>query len=90
MAGRLIALDKRPGIQPVGVGEMWWHIFAKIMIKVTEPESTMACQDDHLCAVLKAVIDGAVHWVQSLWDENLTTEDWVFFSRRRKDRVQQD
>ena len=35
MSGRLIALDKQTGVRPVGVGEMWRHIFSKIVLKVT-------------------------------------------------------
>ena len=38
----------------------------------------MACQDDQLCAGLKAGIDGAIHGVQALWDENSSTEEWDF------------
>ena len=38
----------------------------------------MTFQDDQLCAILKAGIDGAVHGVQDIWDENSTTEDWGF------------
>ena len=38
----------------------------------------MTFQDDQLCAILKAGIDGAVHGVQDSWDENSTTEDWGF------------
>ena len=38
----------------------------------------MACQDDKLCSVLKAGIDGAIYGVQYIWDENLTTEEWRF------------
>ena len=48
------------------------------MLKVTGPESTMEYQDDQLCARFKAVIYGTVHGVQAIWDEKLTTEDWVF------------
>ena len=54
MSGRLIALDKQPGVRLVGVGETWRRLFANIVIKVTGPESTMARQDDQLCAGLKA------------------------------------
>ena len=32
MSGRLIALDKQTGVRPVGVGEMWRHIFSKIVL----------------------------------------------------------
>ena len=75
----LIALEKQPGVHPVGVGEMWRHLFVKILLKVTGSEATMECQYDQLCAGLKAGIDGAIHGVQALWDENLSTEEWVFY-----------
>ena len=71
----LISLDKQPGVRPVGVGETWRSIFTKIMLKVTGPEATMECQDDQMCAGLKAGIDIAVHGVQAIWDEKSTTED---------------
>ena len=78
MFGRLIALDKQPGVQPVGIGEMWRRIFAKIVLKFTGPEATIAFQDDHMCAAFKAVIDSAIHGVQAPWDETLTTENCGF------------
>ena len=46
MSNLLIALGKQPGVRTFGVGEMWQSIFAKIMLKVTGPESTIACQYD--------------------------------------------
>ena len=58
---------------------MWRRIFAKILLKVTGPEAIMACQYDQLCAGIKAEIDGAIHGVQALWDENLSTEEWGFW-----------
>ena len=70
MSVHLIALDKQPGVWSVVVGETWRSLFAKIVLRVTGPEATMSCQDEQLCAGLKAVIDGAVHVVQALWDEN--------------------
>ena len=59
----------------VGVGEMWQRLFSKIVLNVTGPEATMACQDGQLCARLKAVIEGVVHGVQAIWDEKSTLED---------------
>ena len=70
MSGRLITIDKQPDVCSVEVGETWRHIFAKIVLKITGPESTMACQDKQLCAGLKAGIDGAVHGVKPIWDKN--------------------
>ena len=78
MYGRLIALDKQPGVRPVGVGETWQSLFSKIVLKVTGPEATMACRDDQLCAGLKVGIDGTIHRIQSLWDKNLSMEEWSF------------
>ena len=78
MSVRLIALDKQPGVRPVGVGETWWSIFANIVLKITGPEATMACQDDQMCAGIRVVIDGVIHRVQALWDKKSTMEDWGF------------
>ena len=75
MSGRLIALDKKPGICLVGVRDTWRHLFAKIVLNVTDPKATMAFQEDHICSGLKSGIDGTVHRVQYIWDEKLTTED---------------
>ena len=75
---RLIAIDKEPDFFPVIVGETWRRLFAKCVLRVTEPKLSIACQDDQLCAGLKVVIDGAVHGVQSIWETKLTTKDWVF------------
>ena len=80
MSGRLIVIDKHPGVRPVGVGDTWRCIFTKPILKVTGPEDTMACQDDQMCAGIKAGIDGAIHGVKDLWDENSSTEEWVFYS----------
>ena len=78
MSGRLIALDKQPGVRPVGVGETWRQMFAKIVLKVMGPEATMAFQDDQLFSGFKLGINGAVCIFQALWDENSSTEEWGF------------
>ena len=79
MLDLLIALDKHPGVRPVGVGETCRRIFAKIVLEVTAPEAIMECQYDQLRAGLKAGIHGAVHRVQAMQDGKSTTEDWVLF-----------
>ena len=38
--------------------------FANIVLKFTGLEETIAYQDEQLCALLKAVIDGTVHGAQ--------------------------
>ena len=54
--------------------------FSNIVINFKGLEATMVCQDERLCAGLKALIGGAVHKVQSILDENFTAEDWNIFS----------
>ena len=78
MSGHLIALDKQPGVCLVGVGETRRHLFAKCVLKFTGPEYTSVCQKDQLYSGLKAVIDGSVHEVKAIWDNNFSTEDWGF------------
>ena len=42
MSGRLIALDKQPGIRPVRVGDTWRRLMAKCLLKVVGPEAKAA------------------------------------------------
>ena len=84
MSSCLIALDKWTGIHQVGVGETWQRIFSKCVLRATGPEATNECQDDQLCAGLKAGIDGDVHGVQNIWDANSSTEDWGFMLEYKK------
>ena len=78
MSGFWIAFDKHPGVHPILVGETWRKRFDKCVLRVTVPEATNACQYDHIFTRLKAVIRGAVHRVQAIWDTKLTMEYWVF------------
>ena len=73
MSGRPIALDKQHGMHPVGVRETLRRILSKIVIKVKGTEATMACQDEQMCAGLKAGIGGIAYGVQAIWDKNSTT-----------------
>ena len=66
MSTQMIALNRQPGVRLVGVKELWQHIFSKTVLKATGPESTMEYQDGHLCAGIKAGVDGAIHGVQDL------------------------
>ena len=43
ISGRLIALDKQPVIRPVGVGETWWRMMAKCLLRVAGPGSEADC-----------------------------------------------
>ena len=74
ISGRLFMLDTQPIVCTVGVLETWRRLFDKCVLRVTGPEDTSACQDDNICARIKAGISDAVHGVQYIWDTKLTTE----------------
>ena len=75
---QIIALDKQPGVCPVGAGETWRRIFSTCVLRIMVSEATNAWKNDQICSGLKAVIDGDVHGAQSLWDDNLSSDNWAF------------
>ena len=72
MSGGRVALEKHPGVSLSRVGETWRFLFDKCVLRVTVPEANNVCQDDQICAGLKAVIDGTFHDVQAIWDAKLS------------------
>ena len=74
MSVRLCALDKCPGVRPVGVGETWRRATAKILLLVAGAQAKEACGIDQLCAGLEAGIEGGIHAMQALWDLHETEE----------------
>lgn len=67
MSGRLVALDKCPGIRPIGIGELWRRLISKCFLKVAGPQAKEACSIDQLCAGLEAGVEGGVHAMTEAW-----------------------
>ena len=63
MACRLVALDKRPGLCPVGIGVMLRRALAKLVMRAAGDQAKTACGNLQLCAGLEAGIEGATHAV---------------------------
>ena len=61
MACRLVALNKRPGVRPVGIGETLRRFLAKIVMREAGDQAKTECGNLHLCAGLEAGIEGATH-----------------------------
>eukprot|EP00957_Ditylum_brightwellii_P100489 7660363-Ditylum_brightwellii.AAC.1 len=76
VTGRLIALDKCPGVCPVGVGEILLCMLSKCIIPVCGEEATTVCSTHQLCLGLKASIKGAIHAMKQLWDNNSEEDSW--------------
>ncbi len=47
-----VALDKSPGIWPLGVGEVWMHLWSDYSHMKTKAAVTSACGNTQLCAGL--------------------------------------
>ena len=71
MASRLIALDKCPGVCPIRVGEVLRRILGRVMALATGMDVEIECMTDQLCSGLKAGIEGAVHAMRQLFEENI-------------------
>ena len=67
MASRLLALDKCPGVRPIGVGEVLRRILGKVMALA------IGMDVEAVCSGLKAGIEGAVHAMRELFEENAGT-----------------
>ena len=61
MACCLVALDRRPGVRPVGIGETLRQTLAKLVMRAAGDKAKTACGNLQLCAGLKAGIEGETH-----------------------------
>ena len=70
IANSLIALDKYPGVHSVGIGEALWRVVSKAICLVTRFDAEEVCVVTQLCALTSAGIEGAVHALNELFEEN--------------------
>ena len=61
LANRGIAIDKCPGLRPVGVGEILRRIVGKAIMNVTAEEVQSAVGALQLCAGQPAGVEAAIH-----------------------------
>ena len=61
VACRLLALDKSPGVRPIGVGEVLRRILGKSILSVIGPDVEVAAGVNQLCAGQTAGCEVAVH-----------------------------
>ena len=78
MSNRLVALDKCPGVRPIGVGQIWRRAIAKCVIAVVSDAAADACGTDQLCAGLSCGSEAAVHAAHMAWDAHASEPDWGF------------
>ena len=66
LACRLIALDKNPGVRPIGVGDVARRIIAKAVIQFAKEDIQQACGCQQLCGGQVSGIEAAVHSVRDM------------------------
>ena len=63
MTCRLVALDRRPGVRPVGIGETLRRALAKLVMRAAGEQAKTACGNLQMCTGLEAGIEGETHAV---------------------------
>ena len=70
LASRLIALDKQPGVRPIGVGESVRRLLCKAVIQVIGPDVMEVAESFQLCAGQDGGCEAAVHAVRRLFESS--------------------
>ena len=78
MANFLMALNKCPGVRPIGIAEIWRQILVTYVLKVAGAMRKDACRNAQLRAGLKAGIEGVVHAACALFTKRDHEEERVF------------
>ena len=76
VSNRLIALDKCPGVRPIGVGETLRRIIGKAICSATRGDIEMLCGADQLCGGVRSGIEGAIHAMNKMYSQHCTSDDW--------------
>ena len=66
---RLIALDKNPGVRPIGVGEVVRRIIAKAVLSIIGPDIQCAAGPLQLCAGQTCGVEAAIYSLRSIFDD---------------------
>ena len=65
----LIALDKHPGVHPIGVGETVRRIIGKAILYTIRPDIQEAAGSSHLCAGQESGSEAAVRAMHKIFQE---------------------
>ena len=61
VAGRLIPLDKNPGVRPIGIGETLRRIVGKAVTTILKSDIQAACGCLQTCTGIRSGIEAAIH-----------------------------
>ena len=60
-AGRLIGFDKKPGVRPLGIGEAFYRLLAKVVVHLEGKKASEACGISNVAAGISSGIEGLIH-----------------------------
>ena len=72
LAGRLVPLDKNPGVRPIGIGETLRHLIAKVVLRITRQDIVEAAGALQTCAGQEGGAEAAAHALCRHFDSSNT------------------
>ena len=71
-AGRLIPLDKKPGIRPIGIGEILRRIIGRAVTTLLKPELVNNTAPLQTCAGLEGGVEASIHALRRMYNDDNT------------------
>ena len=68
---QMVALDKCPGVRPIGIGEVLWHIIGKAILTITGANVQQATGALQVCAGQQAGCEAAIHAMRQIFEHPL-------------------
>ena len=90
LACRLIALDKCPGVRPIGIGDTARRIIAKAVLVITKGDILDAAGSIQLCGSQISGCEAAVHSVRESFDDENTEAALLIDASNAFNSLQQD
>ena len=69
VASRLVPLDKKPGVRPIGIGEISRRIVSSATVSVLKPEMVRATAPLQTCAGLRGGIEASIHAMRQIFED---------------------
>ena len=68
LACRLVPLDKRPGLRPIGVGEVLRRIAGKVIMFIAKKDVMESCPNIQMCSGHEAGCEAAIHAMKEVFE----------------------
>ena len=72
VAGRLVPLDKKPGVRPIGIGDVLRRIISSATVSLLKPELVASTAPLQTCAGINGGIEASIHAMRSIYEDPAT------------------